>query len=313
MPHSHGHTQSHTVKRRPCHLRRTWLFVAGADAGAQATALDAHPDVLIPDLEDFTPPPLRPRGREMVLGLLEKCRRRGIVAAVRVNPLAADGNNDLAVVMQAKPDAVLLPKTSAPEQVVQLDRAITEHERRLLIPTGSTEIVPNVESAAGIVATFGIVRASKRVTACLLASEDMAADLGAERTPGGTELLYVRSRFLVECVAAAIMPIDAPYTFSDIEGVRGDTLHARRLGYRAKGVVAATHVAVVNDVLTPSAEAVERAKRLVEAFDRARSTGRAGIEHEGALVEVPAYLNAKRLITRAEALAEFASRSGRSH
>jgi citrate lyase subunit beta/citryl-CoA lyase len=284
-------------------LRRTWLFVAGADAAAQAAALEANPDVIVPDLEDFTPPPLRPRGREMILALLEKARKRGVVAAVRVNPLASEGRNDLAVVMQAKPDAVLLPKTTAPEQVVELDRAITDHERRLVIPTGSTEIVPTVETAGGLVATIAIVRAAKRVTACLVGAEDMAADLGAERTPEGVELAYVRSRFLVDCVAAGVVAIDAPYTFSDVEGARADTLHGRRLGYHAKSVVSPAHVAVVSDVLTPSAESVERAQRLVAAFDAARAAGRDRVEHEGSLVEVPTYLTAKRLIARAEALA----------
>ena len=305
MPHSHTH--AHAPKRRPPALRRTWLFVAGADAGAQAAALDARPDVIVPDLEDFTPPPLRPRAREMILALLEKARKRGIVAAVRVNPLAAEGRNDLAVVIQARPDAVLLPKTVAQEQIVELDRAITDHERRLAIPTGSTEIVPNVETAAGLVATHAIARASKRVTACLVASEDMAADLGAERAPDGVELAYVRGRFLVECVAAGVVAIDAAYTFSDVEGARAETMRSRRLGYRAKSVVAAGHVAAVTDVLTPSAEAVERARRLVEAFEAARAGGRERVEHEGALVEMPAYLTAKRLISRAEALSGFAA------
>jgi citrate lyase subunit beta/citryl-CoA lyase len=303
MPHSRA--RDHAPKRRPPSLRRTWLFVAGADAAAHAAALDAQPDVIIPDLEDFTPPPLRPRAREMILGLLEKARKRGIVAAVRVNPLAAEGRNDLAVVIQARPDAVLLPKTVAQEQIVELDRAITDHERRLAIPTGSTEIVPNVETAAGLVAAHAIARASKRVVACLLASEDMASDLGAERSPDGGELEYVRSRFLVECVAAGVVAIDAPYTFSDAAGARAETVRSRRLGYRAKSVVAPAHVATVADALTPSAEAVDRARRLVEAFDTARAAGRERVEHAGALVEMPTYLNAKRLISRAEALSGF--------
>jgi citrate lyase subunit beta/citryl-CoA lyase len=304
MPHSHAHDRA--PKRRPANLRRTWLFVAGADAAAQAAALDAQPDVIVPDLEDFTPPPLRPRAREMILGLLEKARQRGIVAAVRVNPLAAEGRNDLAVVIQARPDAVLLPKTVAQEQVVELDRAITDHERRLAIPTGSTEIVPNVETAAGLVAAHDLARASKRVTACLLASEDMAADLGAERSPDGAELAYVRGRFLVECVAAGVVAIDAPYTFSDVEGARAETLRSRRLGYLAKSVVAPAHVVAVADVLTPGPATVERARRLVEAFDAARAAGRERVEIDGALVEVPTYLNAKRLISRAEALSGYA-------
>jgi citrate lyase subunit beta/citryl-CoA lyase len=202
---------------------------------------------------------------------------------------------------------VLLPKTVAQEQIVELDRAITDHERRLAIPTGSTEIVPNVETAAGLVATHAIARASKRVTACLVASEDMAADLGAERSPDGAELDYVRGRFLVECVAVGVLAIDAPYTFSDVEGARAETLRSRRLGYRAKSLVSPAHVAAVTDVLTPSVETVERARRLVAAFEAARAAGRERVEHEGSLAEVPTYLTAKRLIARAEALAGFVS------
>jgi citrate lyase subunit beta/citryl-CoA lyase len=143
------------------------------------------------------------------------------------------------------------------------------------------------------------------VTACLLASEDMAADLGAERSPEGVELEYVRGRFLVECVAAGVVAIDAPYTFGDVEGARAETLRSRRLGYQAKSVVAPPHVAAVADVLTPSPEAVERARRLVEAFDAARAAGRERVEYEGALVEVPTVLNAKRLISRSEALSGY--------
>jgi citrate lyase subunit beta/citryl-CoA lyase len=237
------------AKRRPTPLRRTWLFCAGADAAAQGAALEAAPDVLMPDLEDFTPPALRPRAREMILALLEKCRKAGVVGAVRVNPLATEGRNDLAVVMQARPTAVLLPKTTAPEQIVELDRAITDHERRLTIPTGSTEIVPNIETATGLVATAAIAKASTRVKACLVAAEDMAADLGAERAPDGLELAYVRQRFLVECVAAGVVAIDAPYTFSDVPGARADALYARRLGYRAKSAGPA-HVEAINAILT---------------------------------------------------------------
>jgi citrate lyase subunit beta/citryl-CoA lyase len=238
----------------------------------------------------------------MILALLERCRKSGVVGAVRVNPLATEGRNDLGVVMQARPAAVFLPKTAAPEQIVELDRAITDHERRLTIPTGSTEIVPNIETAAGLVAIAAIARASKRVKACMVAAEDMAADLGAERAPDGLELAYVRQRFLVECVAAGVMAIDAPYTFSDVDGARADTLFARRLGYRAKSAVLPAHVAPINAVLTPDAEAIARARRVVEAFDAARAEGRDRVEIDGALVEVPTYLNAKRLLARYEEL-----------
>lgn len=290
---------------RPIGLRRSWLFCAGADAAVQAASRDSKPDVLIPDLEDFTPPDRRAAGRTLIVECLERCRQLGIVAAVRINPLETVGREDLAAVMQGRPAVVFLPKTVRADQVIALDEAITRHERMLGMRTGSTEIVPNVETAAGLVNTLTIARASARVSACLVAAEDMAADLGAERAPDGIELLYARQRFLLECRAAGVLAIDAPYTFSDAAGARAETIQARRLGYSAKSLVAPAHTSIVNAELTPGSAQVAQAQRLVAAFETARARGLDRIELDGVLVELPTYLNAKRLLERHHALAQF--------
>jgi citrate lyase subunit beta/citryl-CoA lyase len=130
----------------------------------------------------------------------------------------------------------------------------------------------------------------------------MAADLGAERAPDGLELAYVRQRFLVECVAAGVVAVDAPYTFADESGVETETRQARRLGYRAKSCVAPDHAGIVNRVLTPSRDEVAAARRIIAAFEAARQRGEERAQVDGHLVEVPRYLNAQRLIARAEAL-----------
>ena len=290
---------------RPVHLRRTWLFCPGANPAAHAAALCARPDVLVPDLEDFTPPALRPRGREMIVELMSACRDRGIVPGVRVNPLESGGIPDLDVVMRGRPQVVFLPKTISAAQVAALDRAIGERETLLGIALGATEIVPNVETPAGLIETATIARASTRVGACLIAAEDMAAALGAQRAPDGLELAYVRARFLVECVAAGVLAIDAPYTFSDLEGAQIEARHARRLGYKAKSVVAPEHVAAIQSVLTPDPADLRKAQRIVEAFDAARARGQDRVDLDGILVEVPSYLNARRLLERAAELAAF--------
>ena len=290
---------------RPVHLRRTWLFCPGANPAAHAAALCARPDVLVPDLEDFTPPALRPRGREMIVELMSACRDRGIVPGVRVNPLESGGIPDLDVVMRGRPQVVFLPKTISAAQVAALDRAIGERETLLGIALGATEIVPNVETPAGLIETATIARASTRVGACLIAAEDMAAALGAQRAPDGLELAYVRARFLVECVAAGVLAIDAPYTFSDLEGAQIEARHARRLGYKAKSVVAPEHVAAIQSVLTPDPADLRKAQRIVEAFDAARAHGQDRVDLDGILVEVPSYLNARRLLERAAELAAF--------
>ena len=266
--------------------RRTWLFVPGADPKAHEAAARSGADVIIQELEDFTPSGLRPKARALAGPLYDRWRKAGAIAAVRVNPLESCGREDLAAVMAGRPDVVLMSKVAVPEQVHALEQ----------VTGGNVDLVPNVETAAGLMRTYEIAIASRRVIALLVASEDMVADLGTNRSRGGEELAYVRSRFLVECRAAGVEAIDCPYTFSDVKGAVADTKWAKRLGYRAKSLVDPSHAAAINRVLTPSAAEIRQAARIVEAFEKARASGRERANVGGKLVEVPIYSAAKRLL-----------------
>jgi citrate lyase subunit beta / citryl-CoA lyase len=262
-------------------LRRTWLFVPGADAVAHEAAARSGADVIILELEDFTPPDLRPLARRLSARAFKLWRAAGALAAVRINPFETCGEEDLAGL--ARPDVLMMSKVDSPEQVRRLEQAVPE----------GVELVPNIESAKGLLKTGEIAAASKRIAALLVASEDMVADLGTERSRGGEELAYVRARFLVECRAAGVEAIDAPYTFSDVKGAAADARYARRLGYRMKSLVDPAHARAINKVLTPD---LSKAKKIVEAFERARSKGKERAKVGGALIEVPIYAAAKRLL-----------------
>ena len=283
---------------RPARVCRSWLFVEGANEAAIADAVQSGADVLIHELEDFTPPPLRPKARDMAADIYRRWREAGAMVAVRVNPLDGDGMDDLAAVMRGKPDIVALPKVAEPAHIAQLDAAVGRFERDYGIPEGSTRLLPNIEFARGLVQTIAIAGVSARTEACLMAAEDLAADLGAERAPDSVELAYARQRFLVECVAAGVTAVDCPYTWSDKAGVERDTLWARRIGYRAKSLVAPAHAGPINSVLTPGAADIARARAIVTAFESARDRGEARIEVDGSLIEMPTYMTAKRLLAR---------------
>jgi citrate lyase subunit beta/citryl-CoA lyase len=264
-------------------MRRTWLFVAGADEKAHAAAARCGADVIILELEDFTPPELRVRARGLARKAFASWRATGALAAVRVNPLEGDGRADLAGVLPARPDIVLMSKVESAAQVGALEAATP----------GAAELVPNIESARALTRVAEIARASSRVTALLVASEDMVADLGTERSRGGEELAYVRARFLTECRAAGVEAIDCPYTFSDVKGASADARVAKRLGYRMKSLVDPSHARAVNRVLTPD---LARARKIVAAFEKARLQGKERAKVDGALIEVPIYAAAKRLL-----------------
>jgi citrate lyase subunit beta/citryl-CoA lyase len=292
---------------RPVHLCRSWLFVDGADERVLfGDAPRCGADVLVQELEDFTPPELRGKARAMAPDVFRRWREAGAVAAVRLNPLESCGIDDLAAVMRGAPDVVALPKVCDPAQVASLAEAVARCEREHGLPEGSTMLLPNIEAARGLVQTAAIAGASSRVKACLLAAEDLAADLGAERGPDGIELAYARQRFLLECVASGVVAVDCPYTWrGDADGLAEDTRWARRLGYKAKSAVAPEHAPIINEVLTPSAAEVDRARRILEAFAAARAGGQARVELDGSMLEKPIVDRAERLLRRAKELGEI--------
>jgi citrate lyase subunit beta/citryl-CoA lyase len=283
-------------------LRRTWLFGPGADAAAHAAMLASAADMVIVDFEDSTPPARRDEARQGIAALTARLRAAGPGIAARINALDADGPADLEAVMPARPDVIAYPMASSAAQMRSLHAALDRWEARLGIDPGTTEIVPVCETALGVADVRAIASASPRIRCALLGAEDLAADLCAERGPDAAELDYARRRFVLECRAAGIEPIDAPYTFSDTEGAVREARYARRLGYRCKAVVCAEHAAPINAALTPGDEEVRRAAAIVTAFEAARARGEDRALVDGWWVEVPTYRNAQRLVARARRL-----------
>lgn len=280
-------------------LRRTWLFGPGADSGMHGAMAESSADVLIADLEDFTPPSRREEARRLLGQFVSGARGRGCLATVRINALEAEGTIDLAAAMATRPDAILYPMTERIAQMHALDAAITHWEVVIGIEPGTTEIVPVCETALGVADVRAIAGGSARIRCALLGSEDLANDLNAERGTDGLELDHARRGFILDCRAARIEPIDAPYTFSDLEGAVREARYARRLGYRCKSLVRPEHAQAINEAFTPSTSDLQRAQAIVEGFEAARARGEDRALVDGLWIEIPAYRNAKRLIERA--------------
>jgi citrate lyase subunit beta / citryl-CoA lyase len=283
-------------------LRLVWLFGPGADARAHQLMAASGAQVLIQDLEDFTPPNLRPLGRSLAASLFPAWHLAGALVCVRINPLESEGLTDLAAVMPYRPDIIAYPKAAGAEAIQALDRVITDEELRLGWIPGSTEILPVCETALGIVTVREMASASPRVKAALLGSEDLATDLCAERGQDAIELDYARRRFLLECRAAGIEPVDAPFTFADVGAAVQETRFARRLGYRCKSTVLPEHAAALVEALTPSDGEIAQAHLLVSTFEAGRAKGEDRVRLGQHWIEVPTYLNARRLLKRAQDL-----------
>lgn len=282
--------------------RLVWLFGAGASRDTHDAMVASGAQVLIQDLEDFTPPVLRPQARAMAPELFRAARLAGSMVCVRINPLDQEGLVDLAAVMPHRPDVIAYPKAERAIDMAALAEQITRLEQQHGLVLGQTEILPVCETALGVVEVRTLAAATPRVRAALLGTEDLATDLQAERGQDGLELDHARRRFLLECRAARIEPVDAPYTFADVEGAVAETRYSRRLGYQTKSLVNPAMVRAVQSALAPSVEDVTLARETVTLFEQARARGEDRALVQGLWVEVPTYLNARRLLDRAQAL-----------
>jgi citrate lyase subunit beta/citryl-CoA lyase len=213
--------------------------------------------------------------------------------------LEGEGVLDLLHIVPARPDLVAYPKASTAAEMRELDRALASAERENAIAEGSIGILPVCETALGVVNVREIASASPRIRYALLGAEDLVADLIAERSREAVELDYARRRFLLECRAAAVEPIDAPFTYSDADGAALEARFARRLGYRAKSLVRPDHAAAILAALVPSESEIAHARNIVEAFEAARARGEDRALVDDLWVEVPTYLNARRLLNSA--------------
>lgn len=288
---------------RPMQLRRSWLFVGAADKNAILTSYDSGADVCIQEFEDFCVPELRREARLMMPDVLSDWRARKIVATVRINPLEdPDGLRDLDAAMRAGADAILLPKANTKEQIVLLQKHINEMEKQYGKTVSSTNIIPNIEQARGLMNATDILSSSTQIAGALVASEDMVVSLNAPRKKNSEILNHVRRVFHIACCSVGITSIDMPYTFTDDEGVRQQTMLAKDIGMLAKSTVNASHCKIINEILTPNERDVENAVEIVSAFEKGRGSGEGQVIHKGTKIEVPIYLNAKQIIERFEAL-----------
>lgn len=288
---------------RPMQLRRSWLFVGAADKNAILTSYDSGADVCIQEFEDFCLPELRHEARLMMPDVLSDWRARKIVATVRINPLEdPDGLRDLDAAMRAGADAILLPKANTKEQIVLLQKHINEMEKQCGKTVSSTKIIPNIEQARGLMNATDILSSSTQIAGALVASEDMVVSLNAPRKKNSEILNHVRRVFHIACCSVGITSIDMPYTFTDDEGVRQQTMLAKDIGMLAKSTVNASHCKIINEILTPNERDVENAVEIVSVFEKGRDSGEGQVVHKGTKIEVPIYLNAKQIIERFEAL-----------
>ena len=288
---------------------RSMLFTPGHRLDLIHKAEASGADAVIADLEDAVAPDKKATARNTVAAL----GRLAVPLYVRVNsepPLGYDSAlwADVAAAARARADGIVVPKAEDPALMRRLDGALTALELEAGRVPGTTDIVPLIESAAGVLAARELLQSSPRIRAVLFGSGengDLVADLGCRWTPEGTALMYARSHVLLAARATGIdQPMDAVYMdFRNDAGLRAEAELARDLGYVGKAAIHPAQVGIINDVFVPTAEELAYHERIVREFDAAVSAGSASINVDGRMVDVAVAKLSRGVLDRARAQA----------
>ncbi|MFC1941587.1 HpcH/HpaI aldolase/citrate lyase family protein [Chloroflexota bacterium] len=286
------------------------LFVPGNSMRMIAKAVTLASDAIILDLEDAVPLPDKETARIMIRGSVKAIKSGGCYVFVRVNALIANlMAEDLKFVVIEGLDGIMLAKTESKSDVMALDGMLEEAEKRSGLEPQSITIIPLVESAKGILNTYEIASAGKRVIAVAFGAGDYYRDLGrsvSSLSPEETELLYARSQLVNASRAAGIQAIDTPFLglLTDRERFVKQTILALQLGFKGKLLIHPSQIDFVNKTFLPSEDEAEYSRRLVEAFEEAQAKGLGAISFEGRMIDTMSYKQAKDLLNFVGLVAE---------
>jgi citrate lyase subunit beta/citryl-CoA lyase len=282
-------------------LRRSRLYLPGSEPKYFINAALHGPDAIILDLEDSVHQNEKDAARILVRNTLRAVDFGSCERMVRINQLPL-GLEDLAEIVPEAPDLVLIPKVERPDQVGEADRLM----RELKVSNGIDRaiwLMPILESAFGIENAFAIATVTPNVCALTIGLEDYTADLGVVKTLEGRESQYARTRVVNAAKAAGIQAIDSVFSdVGDLAGLRQWGESSRALGFEGIGCIHPSQIPVVHEAFAPTQAEIEKALKIVAAFEDAQQRGLAVVSLGSKMIDPPVVERARRLVARAKAM-----------
>ena len=265
-------------------FRLSRLYLPGNSPKLMINAGVHNPNGIILDLEDAVAPSKKYEARFIVRNALRNIDFYGAEKMVRINQIPA-GLDDLKYIVPHNVNLILIPKCESAEQIKQVDEAVLKINRDNDNPIW---YMPIIESALGVEKSYEIATASPNIVALAIGLEDFTADLGVKRTFEAKESLYARTRIVNACKAARIQPIDSVFSdVSDMDGLRKNVEISKSLGFEGMGCIHPRQINIIHEAFKPSAEEVEKAKRIVEAFNEAEKNGLGVVSLGSKMIDPP--------------------------
>lgn len=274
---------------------------------AKAAALQA--DAFQVDLEDSVPEQEKRTARQLLPDVVRQLAATGADVLVRVNRPLQHAVRDIEAAVCPQVKAISLTKVDGPSHVRLMAELIEDCERKAGMAVGHTGLIVLVETAAAYADMRAIAGASPRVVAMMLASEDLAEDLGAE--PLDEVLLGPKQQMVIAARAAGVIPLGYIGTianFRDEAAFRAMLRRSRQFGYAGGTSIHPSQIAALNDEYGPQPVEVEAARRIVAAAESAEREGRGSFELDARMVDAPGVRKARDVLHMAELIAARAAR-----
>ncbi len=281
-------------------LRRSLLFVPGAEPRKLERAREARADALLLDLEDAVAPAQKGEAREHVAAALRDKLFGATEVGVRVNAFGtADFEADVQAVVGAGGRLLMLPKCESGEglaaAIEQIDRIAAAAN------AAGVGVLALVESPAGITQAMAIGRAAASVEGLCFGHADFSLSMGLAEADASRGIIYhARCALVIAAKACGVAPIDCVHlAVKDEDDFRRDAELGLQLGFEGKLCIHPRQVEIANQVYTPSSEQIDYARRVVDAWEAARAAGRGVFTVDGKMVDAPLVAVQRRILERA--------------
>jgi citrate lyase subunit beta/citryl-CoA lyase len=285
-------------------MRRSRLYLPGNDPKLCVNAGIHKPDGVILDLEDSVHPLEKDAARLMVRNALRTVDFMGAERMVRINQ-GDLGFMDLEFLIPHNVHVVLIPKVESPDQVKAVDEKIQKIRKAGQVKD-DVFLMPIVESGLGAIKAYDIAMASPNNVALTIGLEDYTADIGTRRTAEGRESFWARSQVVNAARAAGIQPIDTVFSdVRDMEGLRESVLEAKSLGFDGKGCIHPRQIQVIHEAFAPAEAEIERAQKVVLAFEDAQAKGLGVVSLGSKMIDPPVVKRALHTVDMAIAVGKL--------
>ncbi|MFG3114445.1 HpcH/HpaI aldolase/citrate lyase family protein [Streptomyces sp. NPDC048197] len=280
--------------------RRSVLYMPGANERALEKAKSLPADALILDLEDAVAPDAKTDARKRVAAAAASGEYGHREVTIRVNGPGTEWHaDDLRAAAEAGPDAVVVPKVESAATVREVERALEAAGA-----PDRTAIWAMVETPRAMLDARAVAAASERLTVLVMGTNDLAKELHAEHVPGRAPLLTGLSLALLAARESGKVILDGVYNdVKDAAGFEAECVQGRQFGFDGKTLIHPSQLEPCNRVFAPSAEQIDRSRKIIDAFDEATREGRGVVTVDGRLIENLHVEDARRILALAEAVA----------